>query len=94
MTNTISVPRELLERIVGKCKLSVLGDDHAKVWELLAAAPKAEPQSVSDDVALLKEALKALENVGLIDTYVDFDGVYATEQRLAARLNRSKSNEQ
>ena len=37
MTNTISVPRELLERIVGKCKLSVLGDDHAKVWELLEA---------------------------------------------------------
>ena len=37
MTNTISVPRDLLERIVGKCKLSVLGDDHAKVWELLAA---------------------------------------------------------
>ena len=37
MTDNISVPRELLERIVGKCKLSVLGDDHAKVWELLEA---------------------------------------------------------
>lgn len=36
MTN-ISVPRDLLERIVGKCKLSVLGDDHAEVWKLLSA---------------------------------------------------------
>ena len=37
MTDNVSVPRDLLERIVGKCKLSVLGDDHAKVWELLEA---------------------------------------------------------
>ena len=50
MTKTISVPRDLLERIVGKCSLSALGDDHARVWELLAAAPKAEPQPVSDEV--------------------------------------------
>ena len=68
MTNTISVPRELLERIVGKCKLSVLGDDHAKVWELLAAAPKAEQPPVQEparnpDVLALNAAR---EIVGLV----------------------------
>lgn len=54
MTNTISVPRDLLERIVGKCKLSVLGDDHAKVWELLAAAPKAEQPPVQEPVGEMR----------------------------------------
>ena len=50
MTN-ISVPRDLLERIVGKCKLSVLGDDHAKVWELLSA-PAVEVE-VLDEVGFV-----------------------------------------
>jgi len=54
MTDTINVPRDLLERIVGKCKLSVLGDDHAKVWELLAAAPKAELQPLTEPVGEMR----------------------------------------
>jgi len=64
MTNTISVPRELLERIVGKCKLSVLGDDHAKVWELLAA-PAVEGEL---EVAGYRRILR-LNGQRLSDTY-------------------------
>ena len=72
MTDNISVPRELLERIVGKCKLSVLGDDHAKVWELLAApAVEGEELEVIGFHCMDSAGIEALEWRG---------GSYADEQ--------------
>ena len=62
MTKTISVPRDLLERIVGKCKLSVLGDDHAKVWELLSApAVEGEELEVIGFHCMDSAGIEALE---------------------------------
>lgn len=56
MTDTINVPRDLLERIVGKCKLSVLGDDRARVWELLAA-PAVECEELDDHIREVDDRL-------------------------------------
>ena len=53
MTNTISVPRELLEHIAGsldKIALQSAFSVSDEIRALLAAAPKAEPQLVSDEV--------------------------------------------
>ena len=77
MNNTISVPRELLERIVGKCKLSVLGDDHAKVWELLAAAPKAEQPPVQEPVATIQSQDPYDERVGVYFALGDMERLSA-----------------
>ena len=41
MTDTINVPRELLERIIANCPL---GSDYKKVWDLLQAP--AQPAQV------------------------------------------------
>ena len=77
MTDNISVPRDLLERIVGKCKLSVLGDDHAKVWELLAAAPKAEQPPVQEPVATIQSQDPYDERVGVYFALGDMERLSA-----------------
>ncbi len=51
--------------------------------EPLCSLPKAQA-IIDQQAALLKEALKALDNVGLIDSYIDFDSVHATKERLKA----------
>ncbi len=57
-----------------------------QIWRSTdCSLPKAQA-IIDQQAALLKEALKALDNVGLIDSYIDFDSVHATKERLKAAI--------